>query len=579
MKRCPTCQRTYTDETVKFCRVDGVTLVNSSAELSESEATRVLPESRATGEAPTEILRDTGEGRLTTSALKPGPASAAIGASRRSRSGRKLVLIVALAVLVVLGVARYIAYRHARDSEVAIDSIAVLPFENQNRDASVEWLSDGVTESIINNLAQLPNLRVSPRSTVFHYKGAQVDPLAVGKELGVRAVLSGRFRQTSDDVTISVELVDVRDNKQLWGDRFNHKVSDALMMQQEISQQISERLRMRLSEAEQLKMMAKRNTTNAEAYQFYLKGRYFWNQRSGQGFRNAIEQFQQAIDRDPTYALAFTGLADCYSLLEQYAGVPSSETVPKARAAAERALQLDDSLAEAHASLGQVYSTLWQWSKAEDEYKRAISQNPNYPTAHHWYALLLRGEGRLDEALAQMKQAQQLDPLSPILELTLATIYFEKGDSDSALVHGRRSLELNPNFPLGHEPAGRVSLKQGRYADAVSEFERNVAADRTPNQLSSLGYCYAVSGRRTEALSILKELEDKYEKHAALGQDVAAIYVGLGDRDKAFVWLEKEAQTHGGIFPMDLVGGVGFFDSLRDDPRYADLVRRTGLRQ
>ena len=499
-------------------------------------------------------------------------------------SGRKLALIVALIVLVVvvpivMVVAGYISYRHARNTEVAIDSIAVLPFENQNRDASVEWLSDGVTESIINNLAQLPNLRVSPRSTVFHYKGAQVDPLAVGKELGVRAVLSGRFSQTGDNVTISVELVDVRDNKQIWGDRFNHKVADALMMQQEISQQISERLRMKLSETEQQKMMAKRNTTNAEAYQFYLKGRYFWNQRSGEGFRKAIDQFLQAIDRDPNYALAFTGLADCYSLLEQYAGGPARETIPKARAAAERALQLDDSLAEAHASLGQVYSALWQWSKAEDEYKRAISLNPNYPTAHHWYALLLRGEGRLDEALTQIKQAQQLDPLSPILELTLATIYFEKGDSDSALIHGRRMLELNPNFPMGHEPAGRVYLKQGRYADAVSEFEKNVAADRTPNQLSSLGYCYAVAGRRTEALSILKELEDKYEKHEALGQHVAAVHVGLGDRDRAFAWLEKEAQNRGGIFPMDLVSGVGLFYSLRDDPRYIDLVRRTGLRQ
>ena len=192
---------------------------------------------------------------------------------------------------------------------------------------------------------------------------------------------------------------------------------------------------------------------------------------------------------------------------------------------------------------------------------------------------MLRGQGRLDEALAQIKQAQQLDPLSPILELSLATDYFEKNDIDSALLHGRRILELNPNFPLGHEPAGRVYLKQGRYAEAVSEFEKNVAADRAPNQLSSLGYCYAVAGRRTEALSILKELEEKYAKHEAHGQYVAAVYVGLGDKDKAFAWLEKEVQSRGGYLPMDLVGGVGLFNSLRDDPRYIDLVRRTGLRR
>ena len=489
----------------------------------------------------------------------------------------KLAMALVVVVLLVCG-AGLSFYLHARNTEVAIDSIAVLPFENQNRDASVEWLSDGVTETIINNLAQLPNLRVSPRSTVFHYKGAQIDPLAVGKELGVRAVLSGRFLQTGDDVTIRVELVDVRDNKQLWGDRFNHKVSDALMMQQEISQQISERLRLKLSETEQQKMMAKRNPTNAEAYQFYLKGRYFWNQRSGEGFRRAIDQFQQAIDRDPNYALAYTGLSDCYSLLEQYAGVPSSETIPKARAAAERALQLDDSLAEAHTFLASVYMSLWQWSKSEDEYKRAISLNPNYPTAHHWYKLLLRAEGRYDEALSEIKQAQQLDPLAPILELNVASVYLDKNDFDSALIHARRIVELSPKFPLAHEVFGEVYLKQGRYTEAVSEFEQDVAADRTAYSLSSLGYAYAVAGRRDQALAILKELEEKYAKHEALGQYVAAVYVGLGDKDKAFYWLEKEFQNHGGGLPLDVVAVSGFFYSLRGDPRYTDLVARTGLK-
>ncbi len=351
------------------------------------------------------------------------------------------------------------------------------------------------------------------------------------------------------------------------------------MMQQEISQQISERLRLKLSETEQQKMMAKRNTTNAEAYQFYLKGRYFWNQRSGEGIRNAINQFQQAIDRDPNYALAFTGLADCYSVLETYAGVPSSETIPKARTAAERALQLDDSLAEAHASLGQVYLAQWQWSKSEDEYKRAISLNPNYPTARHWYARLLRCEGRLDEALTEIKQAQQVDPLTPILELNLGTVYLEKNDFDSALIRARRLLEISPNFPLAHEIFAEVYLRQGRYAEAVSEFEKDVAADRTSYSLSSLGYAYGVAGRRDRALAILKEIEEKYAKHEAVGQHVAAVYVGLGDKDKAFNWLEKEFQRHGGDMPLDLVAIRGFFNSLRGDPRYTDLVRRTGLPQ
>ena len=523
-------------------------------------------------------MRATGVAGGSQSSTQSGAGSPSSAEYIVSGITRHKIAAAVVVIVLVAGLIGFSLYRHARDTEAAIESIAVLPFENQNRDASVEWLSDGVTESIINNLAQLPNLRVSPRSTVFHYKGANVDPLAVGKELGVRAVLSGRFLQTGDNVTISVELVDVRDNKQLWGDRFSHKVADVLAMQQEISQQISERLRLTLSGTEQQKMIAKRNPTNAEAYQFYLKGRYFWNQRTGEGIRKAIDQFQQAIDRDPYYALAYTGLADCYILLEQYAGAPSSETIPKARAAVEHALQLDDSLAEAHTSMASVYMALWQWSKSEEEYKRAISLNPNYPTAHHWYQLLLRSEGRLDEALAEIKQAQQLDPLAPILELNLGSVYFEKNDFDSALTRARRILEINPKFPLAHELFARVYLKQGRYTEAVSEFEQDVAADRTAYSLSNLGYAYAVAGRRDQALAILKELEEKYAKHEALGQYVAAVYVGLGDKDKAFYWLEKEFQSHGGGLPLDVVATHGFFYSLRDDPRYKDLVTRAGLK-
>jgi serine/threonine-protein kinase len=552
----------------------------------DAEIDRTVPPEMRQGISPTGGETQTASGGMRATVGASGSQSSTPSGTGSPSSAEYVVSGIKqhkiVAGLVVMALAAsvigFFLYRHARDSEAAIESIAVLPFENQNRDTSVEWLSDGVTESIINNLAQLPNLRVSPRSTVFHYKGAQVDPLAVGKELGVRAVLSGRFLQTGDNVTISVELVDVRDNKQIWGDRFNHKVADVLAMQQEISQQISERLRLTLSGTEQQKMIAKRNPTNAEAYQFYLKGRYFWNQRSAEGIRKAVDQFQQAIDRDPNYALAYTGLADCYLLLEQYAGVPSSETIPKARPAVERALQLDDSLAEAHTSMASVYETLWQWSKAEEEYKRAISLNPNYPTAHHWYQILLRSQGRLDEALAEIKLAQQLDPLAPILELNLATIYFEKNDFDSALIHARRILEINPKFPLAHEVFGEVYLKQGRYAEAVAEFEQDVAADRTAYSLSSLGYASALAGRRDQSLAIVKELEEKYAKHEALGQYVAAVYVGLGDKDKAFYWLEKEFQSHGGGLPLDVVAVHGFFYSLRGDPRYTNLVARMGLK-
>jgi TolB-like protein/Tfp pilus assembly protein PilF len=582
MKRCPTCLRTYTDETVQFCRVDGATLLDDSAVDIASEVTRVLPESRATGEAPTEVLRDTSEGKLTTSALKPGPPSAASGAPRRSMSRRKLALIIALIVLVVvpivsLGIAGYISYRHARDTEVAIDSIAVLPFENQNRDANIDYLSDGVTESIMNNLAQLPNLRVSPRSTVFRYKGKETDALAIGKELGVRAVLTGRLLQRGDSLTISTELLDVRDNKQVWGEQYNRKLADALAVQQEISREITDRLRLRLSGEEQ-KQLTRRDTGNPEAYQFYLKGRYYWNKRTAENLRKAMEQFEQAADKDPNYALAYVGLADCYLLLQEYAGTPASETGPNARAFAQRAVQLDESLAEAHTSLAYSYDFLWQWEEAEAEFKQAIRLNPNYPTAHQWYGLYLRDTGRFDQAMTETKRAQELDPLSLVIGQNLAGAYLFQGDVNSSVEQVRRVIDLDPNYPRGHDILGLAYLKQGHYSEAIAEVRNAVdlSSRRDRRPLSDLGYSYAISGKRAEALAVLKELEAKYERHEALGRDLAAVYAGLGEKDQAFAWLEKDFQAHNG--QLARIRWEPPFESLRSDPRFTDLLRRMGLK-
>lgn len=580
MKRCPTCHQTYPDETLQFCRDDGTLLVSDSP---EAEVTRVLPESRNTGEAPTEVLRDTGAGKLTTSGLKPGPPSAAIGAPRRSISRRKLALIAALIVLLVvvpiaiLGITGYISYRHARDSEVAIDSIAVLPFENQNRDPNIDYLSDGVTESIMNNLAQLPNLRVSPRSTVFRYKGKETDPLAIGKELGVRAVLTGRLLQRGDSLTISTELLDVRDNKQVWGEQYNRKVFDALALQQEISREITDRLRLKLTGEEQ-KQLTKRDTSNPEAYQFYLRGRYYWNKRTADNIRKATEQFQQAADKDPNYALAYVGLADCYLVLEEYAGTPASEVVPKAKDFAERAHQLDGSLAEAHTSLMYAYDQLWQWEDAEAEFKSSIKLDPNYATAHQWYSLYLRDVGRFDESLTEIKRAQELDPLSLVIGQNLAVLYLFKGDVNSSIEQSNRVIELNPNYPRAHGGLGLAYLKQKRYPEAIAELQRAVdlSSKGDRRNLRDLGYAYAISGKRAEALTILNEVRRKYEKHEALAQDVAAIYAGVGEKDQAFAWLEKGFQDRSG--QLARIRWESPFESLRSDPRFADLLRRMGLK-
>ena len=391
-------------------------------------------------------------------------------------------------------------------------------------------------------------------------------------------MLSGRFQQTGDDVTISVELVDVRDSKQLWGDRFNHKVSDALMMQQEISQQISERLRLKLSGTEQQKMMAKRNTTNAEAYQFYLKGRYFWNQRTAEGLAKAIEQFQHATDSDRNYALAYVGLADSYLVMEQYAGTPATETGPKARAAAQRALQIDNSLAEAHTSMASVDEKLWKWEEAGEEYRRAISLNPNYPTARHWYYIYLKTMKRSDEAYEQIRRAEELDPLSPVININFAQMYLLKGENDRAIENWKRVIELYPSYPSGYEILAEMYIKQRRYREAVEEMTKAVEfSGRASYYLGTMGYCYALAGRRADALAILKELEAKYARRESPATDIAKVYVGLGDKDQAFAWLEKAFEARSGM--LRDVTEEKYFDLLRDDPRYADLVRRMGLPQ
>jgi serine/threonine-protein kinase len=488
----------------------------------------------------------------------------------------KLAAVIAIVVL-ALGIVGLAAYLHARSTEVAIDSIAVLPFVNQNRDPETEYLSDGLTESIINSLTQLPSLRVSPRSTVFQYKGKDTDPMRVGHDLGVRAVLTGRLLQRGDNLMVSAELLDVRDNRQIWGEQYNRKVADALAVQQEISREISERLRTKLSSEEQ-RQLTRRDTSNPEAYGFYLKGRYYWNKRTADNIRKAIEQFQQAADKDPNYALPYVGLADCYSILEVYLGTPASETLPKAKAFAERALQLDNSLAEAHASLGYTYDGLWQWENAEEEFKRALRLNPSYPTAHHWYGLLLLDKGQFGEALTEARRAQELDPLSLVIGQNVAQAYLARADVNSSIEQARKVIDLDPRYSRGHSQLGLAYLKQGNYSEAIVELQKAVdlPSERDRFSSASLGYAYGVTGRRAEALAILKELEAKYERHEVLGQDLAAVYAGLGDKDQAFAWLEKDFQARSGLLARTRWQLP--FESLRSDPRFADLLRRMGLK-
>lgn len=493
-----------------------------------------------------------------------------IGEIKRHKSATLATLLVT-----VLAALALVIYLSVGTNATAIDSIAVMPFVNSNQDPETEYLSDGVTESIINNLTQLPQLRVIPRNSVFRYKGKETDTATIAEALGVRAVLTGRIVRRGDALTISAELVDVTNDKQLWGEQYVRKVSDALAMQRDISKEISEHLRLKLSGAEK-QHITRNGTDNPEAYQSYLKGRFYWNRRTAENLQKAIEQFQAAANIDPDYALAYVGIADCYALLEEYTGTPSRETLPQAKAAAERALQLDNSLAEAHVSLAFIQTNLWQWEASEREFKQSFALNPNYPTAHQWYSGLLRDLGRLEESLAEDKRAQQLDPLSLVINANLGLGYLLNGDTKSAVEQSRKVIELNPNYASGHSILGLAYLQQGDNREALAELNKAAeVSKRTSGILCFLGYAEAVTGNRAAAMKIIEELETAYAKRQARGQDIAQIYAGLGDKDQAFVWLEKDYEVRSGGLPV--IRWYPMFVSLRDDRRYADLLRRMNL--
>jgi len=484
-----------------------------------------------------------------------------------------VAIVLAIMIVAVSSLAYFFYFARATH---AIDSIAVLPIINASNDPNSEYLSDGITESIISNLSQLPQLKVMARSTVFHFKGSEIDPRDVGRQLGVQAVMSGRLLRQGNHLIVRTELVNVADGTQLWGGEYDRELANVLGLQQDISREISEKLRLTLT-GEEKKRLTGRDTTNAEAYEFYLRGRYFWNKRTADGLTKAIEQFQQAIDRDPNYALGHVGSADSYALLEEYAGIPSSETLPKARAAADRALAIDNSLAEAHASSGIIFQQMWRWPETAEEYRRAIDLNPNYPTAHHFLSIYYRTQGNLDDSLREIQRAQELDPLSSVIGQNVAEIYLLKNDLNSAIAQCQRIIELDPTFPGAHDELGFAYLKAQRNEEALAEFQKTVElSGRASRYLGDLGYCCAVIGRRADAQAILKELEEKYGRRQAIGQYLAAVYTGLGDKDQAFAWLEKDFERRSGI-RLPFVKWWFTFNELHSDPRYADLLRRIGL--
>jgi TolB-like protein len=491
----------------------------------------------------------------------------------RSRAVLGITAAVLLASLVAAG--RF--YRGAGRGGETIDSVAVLPFVNAEGDPNTEYLTDGITESLIDSLSLLPNLKVMSRDSAFHYKGKEVDAQTVGHALGVRAVFKGRVAQHGDTLEISAELIDARDNSHIWGQQYSRKPSDIFEMQEEIAKEMTAALRMRLTGAEE-KRLTRTYTANAEAYQDYLKGRYWLNKQTEEGFRRGVEYFQQAIAKDPTYALAYSGLADCYILATNFGLIPPKEAYSRAKEAALKALEIDDTLAEAHVSLAYVKTDYeWDWSEGERESRRAIELNPSNARAHEAHADVLWTTGRLDESMRETKRALELDPLSIEDGNDLGFQLFLARQYDQAIEQEGKVLELDPNYLAVFYFRGICYLKKSLYKEGMAEVEKGGAIARdSPFTLTGLGYGYAVVGKRAEAQKVLDTLNElsKHEYVSPVWR--VKIYAGLGDKDKAFAWLEKAYEDRS-IVSVAFLKTNPMLDPLRSDTRFADLLRRTNL--
>jgi serine/threonine-protein kinase len=485
-----------------------------------------------------------------------------------TRRPRLPVFLIASVLLIIAATAFYFT-RERRP----IDSIAVLPFINGSSKAGMEYLSDGITDSVINTLSQLPQLRVMARSTVFSYKGKQIDPRQVGRELHVGAVLTGAMNQSGDELTIRAELVNTTDGSLLWGSQYNRAVNDVVGMQEEIAGDISHNLRIKLT-GEQQKRLTKRYTENAEAYETYLKGRYYWNKRTEEGFRKAVEAFGQAIEKDPDYALSYAGLANCYTLMPAWALMPPTEGHPKAKAAALKALQLDDTLAEAHSALGHtLHNYDWDWAGAGREFRRAIELNPGYATAHHWNAWYLIEDGQTAEAFHEIQRALDLDPFSLIINADTGYLYSLGRQQDRAQEQLRKTLELGPQFSLAYEYRGYVYEVQKRYREELEAFEK--AEELLPDSLeikAEIARARALNGQVHEARTTLNELTAQSKDRYVVAFDIAMIYEALGEKDPAFEWLEKACDEHS--YQISGLAVDPRLDGLRNDPRFAELLNR-----
>jgi len=568
MKRCPECRRDYYDETLLFCLDDGSALLDGPASMDEP-LTAILHSTDAADEAPTRAqihvtdhadVLPTGIGKIV-----PTPG----GWDKRFLAAPFLLAII------VLG--GFFGYRYFNPSSgEQINSVAVLPFENRSGSTDTDYLSDGLTDSLIFRFSQLPDLKVSPTSSVMRYKGTATDVAEIAKELNVDAVLSGRLIQIGDSLNISVQLIDARTNKLLWAEQYDRKMSDLLATQREIATTITQKLQLKFAGDE--RGLTKKYTNSSEAYQLYLKGRHHWSKRTKDDLFKAVDSYKQAIELDRNFALAFVGIAEAYNSMAKDPDVPPKDAVPFAKSAAALALEIDPSLAEAHSAFGDSLAIYdWNWAESERELNRAIELGPNISYIHLVYSGSYLGPiGRTDEAVTESERAVELEPVSLINNAVLASSYIYARKYDKAIAQGRRAYELDRDFPLSRHWLGMAYVATQQYDNAIS-ISREVPQDSPSRWLSVvvLGHAYAKMGKRAETEQQITELRDLAKTRYIRPYYIASIYAALGDKDKAFAELERSSEERD-VY-LSRVNSDPFMDPLRDDPRFRDLLKRMGL--
>lgn len=560
MKKCPQCGREY-DASMSFCLDDGAELLYGPAATDEP-ATAIMRETAAPGEVATQVQIHPTEQTIPSDIT-------------RSRGFDKKLLVAPLLFGVVV-LAGFFGYRYLGSASGQINSIAVLPFENRSGTSETDYLSDGLADSLIYRLSQLPDLKVSPTSSVMRYKGKETDITMIARELDVDAVMSGRLVQRGDDLSISVQLSDGRSHKLIWAEQYERKMADLLATQREIATAITQKLQLKLAGDE--KGITKKYTSSNEAYQLYLKGRYHFARRTKDDITKAIESYEQAIRLDANFALAYARIAEAYNQMSNYPYASPREAFPKAKAAAERAVAIDPTLSEAHTAMGNTLTSFdWDWPAAEKSFARAIDLDPNSATAHYRYASeYLVSVGRTKEAVSEVERALEIEPLDSNMVANLARMYLYDGQREKALEQSRRAYGADPNFVIGRLIYGLTLNANTMYEEAIALSEKELRTDPTnQHMLLVAGYAYGRSGRRTETDAVIERFREISKTQYVIPSFVAAVYGAMGEKEKAFAELERGVELRDSWFKWGKVEPL--FDPLRDDPRFGDLLRKMNL--